>query len=324
MMSAELPSLTDRSHWWRWWGAGFGLAAGLFDAVLMDAVGIDLGMRGRNMMWLVGLYFGVSFAFLGYLLGVVAAGRRRDRQSSRVIQQQLNDLQQLRARLAQGEKLAALGQLAAAIAHEVRTPLAVMRSASQNLAESVGDSNAEARKSCTFLIAEIDRLSNVVSSLLNFVRPLSLRRQPSRLPEMLARTVQLATADPATGDIRLQQRAEADIPELSLDPDLFCQALLGLLANATQAAGPGGEVSLSAARQGDAVEVAVEDSGPGVPGDLGDRIFEPFFTTRRNGTGLGLAVVRQIIEAHGGRVDVGSRHGGGARFAIRLPIGAVS
>lgn len=323
-MNQAMPMAHERSYWWCWWGAGLGLATGLFDAWLMDSLGIDFRSHGRNMLWMVGAYFGLSFAGLGYLLGVVAAGRRRDHASAQIIQQQLNDLQQLRGRLAQGEKLAALGQLAAAIAHEVRTPLAVMRSASQSVVEAVGDTNADARQSCAFMITEIDRLTNVVSSLLTFVRPLTLRRQPARLEEMLARTLQLAASDPATVMVRLQQHADTNLPEVDVDPDLFCQALLGLLANATQAAGPGGEVSLSAVARGDSVEVAIEDSGPGVPADLSERIFEPFFTTRPHGTGLGLAVVRQIIEAHGGRIDVAGRRGGGARFAIRLPLGAAS
>jgi two-component system NtrC family sensor kinase len=98
--------------------------------------------------------------------------------------------------------------------------------------------------------------------------------------------------------------------------------LLGLLANAAAAAPSGGEVGLAAAASDGAVELAVADSGPGVPPELRARIFEPFFTTRPRGTGLGLAVARQIVEAHGGRIEVGERAGGGARFTVRLPAAA--
>lgn len=306
-------------YWWRWWGASLGLATGLFDAKAMGLLGVDFALNGHNVMFPVGAYFGISFATLGYLLGVLAAARRRDREAAAIIHQQMNELQQVRVRLAQSEKLAALGQLAAAIAHEVRTPLAVMRSASQNIAEAVGDSSPDASKSCTFMVAEIDRLTNVVSSLLTFARPLALRRQHARIGEMLSKTVQLAEGDLGSAGVRLQQRTAQDLPEVDVDPDLFCQAVLGLVANAVQAAGPGGEVNVSATTDGAGVEVAVEDSGPGVPSNLRERIFEPFFTTRPHGTGLGLAVVRQIVEAHGGMLQVGERRGGGARFAIRLP-----
>ncbi len=305
---------------WRWWGAVLGLATGLFDAKVMELLGVHFALNGVDVMLWVGAYFGISFAVLGYLLGVVAAARRRDRQAAEVIQRQMVDLQHARVRLAHSEKLATLGQLAAAIAHEVRTPLAVMRSASQNLAESVGDSNADAGKSCSFVIAEIDRLTSVVSSLLGFARPLNLRRQPAQVDAIICRTLQLAEADLETKRVSLQQRSAGDLPALAVDADLICQALLGLLANAVQAAGPGGEVQVSASTSEDAVEVAVEDSGPGVPPSLRERIFEPFFTTRPQGTGLGLAVVRQIVEAHGGVMQVGERVGGGARFAMRFPI----
>jgi len=311
-------------YWWRWWGTALGLATGLFDAKVMGVLGVEFALNGDNVMLPVGAYFGVSFATLGYLLGVVAAGRRRDRVAAAIIQQQMQDLQQVRVRLAQSEKLAALGQLSAAIAHEVRTPLAVMRSASQNISEAVGSTIPDARKSCSFMVAEIDRLTNVVSSLLTFARPLTLRRQPAVVADMLARTAQLAAGDLGTNGAHLQLRADPGLPPVAVDPDLICQALLGLLANAVQAAGPGGEVNVSATATEGAVEMAVEDSGPGVPAGLRDRIFEPFFTTRPQGTGLGLPVVRQIVEAHGGVLKVGERRGGGARFSIRLPLEAAA
>jgi signal transduction histidine kinase len=97
------------------------------------------------------------------------------------------------------------------------------------------------------------------------------------------------------------------------------QVLLGLLANAAQASAAGSELTLEAARAGSSVEIAVADRGPGVPEEIRTRIFEPFFTTRTRGTGLGLAIARQIVEAHGGTIEVGDRAGGGARFAVRLP-----
>src|SRR5258708_25669200 len=118
----RLPQSADpdrSSQRWRWWGTVAGLGAGLFDAVLLAWLGGRFEMNGHDMMLLVGAYFGLSFAALGYLLGSVAAGRRRDQRAASIIRSQMEAIDAARARLAQSEKLAALGQLAAAIAHEV-------------------------------------------------------------------------------------------------------------------------------------------------------------------------------------------------------------
>src|SRR5262249_7065350 len=119
--------------------------------------------------------------------------------------------------------------------------------------------------------------------------------------------------------VRLERHEDAHLPRLQVDPDLLVQVLLGLLSNAAAAVPVGGEVALEARAAEGGVEIAVIDSGPGVPEDLRGRVFEPCFTTRDKGTGLGLAVARQIVEAHSGRIAVGERAGGGACFSIRLP-----
>jgi signal transduction histidine kinase len=267
----------------------------------------------------VGAFFGSSFALLGYLVGFVVEGRRRDRESAALIRGQVETIAATRARLAQSEKLAALGQLATAIAHEVRNPLAVIRSAAQGIAESISDPTI--RRSCGFITDEIDRLSSVVTSLLAFARPPQLQPRPVAVVPLLERAAALAREELDGRAVRLVRDAPADLPALQGDPDLLCQVLLGLLANAAEAAGAGGQVMLQARVADGTVELGVADSGPGVPPALRERIFEPFFTTRSRGTGLGLAVARQIVEAHGGRISVGDRPGGGARFAIRLPAG---
>ena len=306
----------------RWWGAAAGIVVAMIDTLTVSAYGVRVEMNGNDVSWLVGAWFGSSSTILGFLAGYVVEGRRRDRRQAETIRAQSEAIAATRARLAETEKLAALGQLAAAVAHEVRSPLAVIRSAAQGLAESLPGHDEEARRAYSFITAEIDRLGNVINSLLAFARPLRVDARAVSVHELFDRALLLAREGLDGKALRVQRDEPAALPAVRADGDLICQVLLGLLANAAEAAPSGGEVALAATAADGAVEIAVTDSGPGVPPELRGRIFEPFFTTRPRGTGLGLAVARHIIEAHGGRLDVGERAGGGARFTLRLPAAA--
>ncbi len=322
-----MPTTSDREtapRWYvayaRWVGMAVGILAAVSDTIAMRWLGISFAMNGRDVGWLVGTTFGSSSALLGFLLGWVIEGRRRDREQSAVIRSQTAAIDAARARLVQSEKLAALGQLSATIAHEVRNPLAVIRSAAQSLGESVAAGDAEGERACRFITAEIDRLTNVVGALLAFAKPLRLDLRPVAVDELFDGALLLAGPDLVRAHVRVA-RPPAMLPPLRVqaDVDLVRQVLVGLLVNAVEAAGRDGEISLDARDRDGAVEIDVADSGPGVPAEIRARIFEPFFTTRARGTGLGLPIARQIVEAHGGKLDVGERRGGGARFTVRLP-----
>ncbi|TMA63635.1 MAG: two-component sensor histidine kinase [Deltaproteobacteria bacterium] len=303
----------------RWWGAVGGIALAVVDTLTMVRLGVTFQMNGRDVTALVAVSFGSSLALLGFLLGYALEARRRDRRAAALVQAQLEALNAARARLVQSEKLAALGQLATAIAHEVRNPLAVIRSAAQGLGETVSPDDAEAARACAFITAEIDRLGSVVSSLLEFARPLHLEPRAVSVRDLFDRAALLAEGELAARGARLGRDESPGLPAVRADPDLLSQVLLGLLANAAEAVPPGGDVTLAARARDGAVELVVEDSGPGIPPELRDRVFEPFFTTRARGIGLGLAVARQVVEAHGGRIEAGERPGGGARLTVRLP-----
>jgi signal transduction histidine kinase len=304
---------------WRWWGLLGGVLIGFTDAALMALLGARFEINGHDASLLAGAYFGPSFAMLGYLLGRLVEGRRRDQENAALVQAQMEAINAARARLVQAEKLAALGQLAATVAHEVRNPLAVMRSAAQNLGETLPGSGDDGRQACSFILAEIDRLGSVITSLLAFARPPQIVPRAVSVRELLDRALLLAGEEMEKKRVRAH-RDERNAPAtVRADPDLVSQVLLGLLSNAVEAVPQGGEISLRARPSGNAVEIDVADSGPGVPAELRAKIFEPFFTTRPRGTGLGLAVARQIAEAHGGRLDVGEARGGGACFTLRLP-----
>ncbi len=308
----------------RWLYLGIGAAAGLADLVGTRLLGIRFEMNGADVTLLVLGVYAVTFAVLGLLFGLVLEGRRRDRRAAAIIAQQMEAAATTRARLAQSEKLAALGQLAAAIAHEVRNALGVIRSAAQDLDETVPADDAQARRACSFITAEIDRLGSVVSSLLGFARPLRLAPRPVQVAALLDQALLLARPDLEAKDVRVVKHYDAALPPVRADSDLVVQVLLGLLSNAADAVPHGGEVTLEASTKSGMVEIGVADTGPGVPESLRGRVFEPFFTTRDKGTGLGLAVARQIVEAHDGRIEVGERPGGGARFRIALPLAEAS
>ena len=302
-------------HRLAWWGAAIGIGVAIADTLTLGWLGASFEMAGRDVSWLVMTWFGGSFAVVGFLLGDAIETRRRERAAAAA-------LDAARARVAQSEKLAALGQLAAAIAHEVRNPLAVVRSAAQGLGETLPADDTDGHRAASFIVAEVDRLASVVRALLDFARPVELERRPTEIADVIDRAVALAGRDLAAKHVRLERDEAAPLPPVQADGDLVCQVVVGLLGNAAAATPAGGRVVVSTRASNGTVELAVADSGPGIAPQDRAKVFEPFFTTRAEGTGLGLAVARQIVEAHGGRIDVGDGAGGGARFTVRLPVGA--
>ncbi len=307
----------------RWWGLAAGLVVGGIDVAIWILLGVSFAIDGVDVAVLVAAYFGISFGVLGYLLGDLLETRGRESRQRQELLAQGESLDAARLRLRETEKLAALGQLAAAIAHEVRNPLAVIRSAAQNLREASVVERPDVDVACGFITDEIDRLTNVTSSLLAFARPLSLHPAPTPIGPLVDRVRALSASRLASKRLRLDIGGEADAVAL-VDADLLSQVLLDLVDNAATASPTGAALRIDSRRSGDQVEVAVSDAGPGIAPELRTRVFDPFFTTRRNGTGLGLAVARQIVEAHNGRIAVDDAVGGGARFVVHVPGAAVA
>ncbi len=300
------------------WGTVIGALAGPLDTALLHLLGVSFEINGQDASWLIALYFGASFALLGYLIGALMDSRQREHQQLRLVDAQRDLINQTRSRLAQSEKLAALGQMATMIAHEVRNPLGVMRSSAQEIDDSVRD-QPNARKASSFIISEIDRLNRVIESILGFARPIEPKRCAVRASDVASRAILLAAEHPRSRDCRVRLE-RGDDPELFVDADLITQVLLDLIANALEVSPRGSEIGIDIHADGsDGVAIGITDSGPGVAADQRDKIFEPFYTTTANGTGLGLAVSRQIVASHGGTLTVAGAPAGGARFEIHLP-----
>jgi two-component system, NtrC family, sensor histidine kinase HydH len=214
------------------------------------------------------------------------------------------------------ERLATFGQLVGAIGHELRNPLGVIKSSLYILSGCVEDERG--RKHIERIGEQIDIANQIISDLLDLIRdrPLDLGRvRPAALVEAV-----LASVKPPPG-VRISTSGLADLPELAVDATKLRQVLVNLVDNAVHAVGATGEVSIRGEVRGDELVLAVEDTGPGVDPTIRTRLFEPLITTKATGIGLGLPLVRRIVERHGGTVAYEPPATGGARFVVRLPLG---
>ncbi len=243
----------------------------------------------------------------------------RDRQGRElgllVTFQDLTQLKEMEQRLQQADRLAAVGQLASGLAHEIRNPLASISGSVQLLLEA-GHVNAEGERLMEIVIREADRLSNLLTDFLVFARPKPPRCARVELTALLSEMVSMASADNRFTGVEIR----AELPPgyaSSLDREQFRQVIWNLMINAAEAMG--GEGVLILGIDPEAGVVYVDDSGPGIPVEIRSSIFDPFFTTKDHGSGLGLSTVYAIIEAHGGELSVGTSRLGGARFSVKLP-----
>ena len=297
-----------------------GLVLGTIDTIWALSVGFEFRIGGQDGTLFVGCFLAISFGLFGVLLGIALDSRQKARAARRMVEEQMTLIASFQARIAHHEKLASLGQLAAAIAHEVRNPLAIIRAQVQNLAETPEQERVKTPDGFSPILEEIDRLSRVIGSLVRFAKPVKLDKSSLTIDEILRRTELLAGQLLRERDIRLRVTTSRSTALIPLDEDLLCQILLGLLDNAAHASEPGETVVLAGELAEREAVFYVADRGAGVAEHLKEKIFEPFFTTRENGNGLGLAVARQIASAHGGQIEVSDEPGGGARFSLRIPV----
>jgi signal transduction histidine kinase len=237
--------------------------------------------------------------------------------------QRLDELAATQARLVQRERLAAIGELAAVMAHEVRNPLGVIFNALSGLARVV-PAGGDARLFVDIVREESVRLNRIVGDLLDYARPIKPELAPVRLLDVIDDALDAAAAADTGRDKGAALSVVRDVPEslpdAKIDARLMRQAILNLALNAMQAMPTGGTLTVSARTTGKALTIAVSDTGAGMSPEVAARVFEPFFTTRSTGTGLGLAVVKRIAESHEGEVSVESRAGSGTTFTLTLPV----
>jgi two-component system, NtrC family, sensor histidine kinase PilS len=248
-------------------------------------------------------------------------GRDGARLGQAVIFQDLTELRAMEEKVRRATRLADLGEVAAGLAHELRNPLASMTGSIELLKGAPGLGENEARL-MDIVLREAARLEHLVAAFLAFSRPASPRREEVRVDEALREALEVFENDPAAARVKLVRELAPTVA--SCDPDQLRQVFWNLFVNAAQAAGGGegqGLVTVSCRPEGQDAFCEVEDDGPGIaPAHLA-QLFTPFFTTKERGTGLGLATVQRIVDAHGGSIAVNSAPGKGTRVMVRIPAG---
>ena len=220
-------------------------------------------------------------------------------------------LEQAQEEARRSERLAALGQMSAGLAHEIRNPLGVIKGSAEMLHQKLGESNPLASELAGYISTETNRLSALVTRFLDFARPLHAELVPQEITPVLDRALHsvLLTRKEEDAVVRVERQYQGNLPPIPLDESLSEQAFVNLIQNAYDAMGAnGGTLQVTAAKASSAnrngIEVRIEDTGPGIPDGLREQIFNPFVTTKKTGVGLGLSIVSRIVDGHHGTIRV--------------------
>jgi two-component system sensor histidine kinase HydH len=233
----------------------------------------------------------------------------------------LREIRELQERVKRSERLAALGSLAAGMAHEIRNPLSSIKGFAQFFLKKNPAGSVD-HKYSKVMIKEVERLNRVITNLLDFARPKEPIREEASIDALLRHSLDLIQEHAGSKGIQVIEDIEEDIPQMALDRDQMTQVLLNIALNGLDAMEEGGKLWLRCFRskQGKLVIIEIEDTGHGIPKDELPMIFDPFYSTKKKGTGLGLAIAHRIIENHNGVLSVSTKRGSGTVFRIELPI----
>ena len=276
----------------------------------------------------------ILFFFLAAMVvNRFATENKRQTRSYQMLAEELaktnRELERAQAEARRSERLAALGQLSAGLAHEIRNPLGIIKGSAEILNQRMRTAEPLVAELAGYISSEVNRLSALVSRFLDFARPLRIETRACSVAEIVDRALRAVAANWNGPEIKIDRRYDRDLPPAAVDENLCEQVFVNLVQNAYDAmSDTGGKlgVSIANAVRGDkrGIEVRVSDSGPGVPVELHEQIFNPFFTTKKTGVGLGLSIVSKIVDEHRGSIELVNRQTrsgeSGACFVIFLPL----
>lgn len=252
-------------------------------------------------------------SFLAFILLMVVS------RGEKIIQARARERFKLKEQLNRARHLSELGEMTAVISHEIRNPLGIIRSSADLLKKKMAALDPT-NTIPGIIVEEVGRLNNIITDFLKFARPKTPDFNPCRVERILEKNLSALSRQLEQSGHRCELSLEGDPPEIIADQDLLYQAFLNILINAIQAMPQGGTVRIRVASGDDHVAVVFEDEGSGILEENLEKVWDPFFTTKDKGTGLGLGIVRKIIDAHGGRLSLANQKPGGIRLSVELPL----
>ncbi len=225
----------------------------------------------------------------------------------------------LKEQLEQARRLSAIGEMVAGISHEIRNPLGIIRSSAELLKKKMAHSEPE-NTIPDIIVEESTRLNHIITDFLDFARPKSPNLVPCRVEKILGKNLDFLAPQIKDQGYEIHTRNREPLPEIMADADMLYQAFLNIFINAMQAMPAGGRIDVVMEAGNKDLAISFNDRGSGIAQEIADKLWDPFFTTKDSGTGLGLGIVKNIIESHRGAVEIINRIGGGARVSVRLPV----
>ncbi len=269
----------------------------------------------------------VMFFVAGLLVGVLANQQRRltarYRRAAAALEEANRELRESQEQIRRADRLSALGEMAAGLAHELRNPLASVKGAFEIVAAKVSPGSPEA-EFAEIGARELSRLDDLLKRFLSYARPHPPQLRQAWLDDVIRHVVALLGPEAERAGVEMTVDGTEAVPQILVDVEQIQQVFLNVLLNAIQASPRGGRVQLRAGRDGSSAVVDILDEGPGISVEHRARVFDPFFTTKEKGTGLGLAVSARIVAAHRGDIEVQTAPGGGTCMRIRLPLAEAS